>query len=57
MGIISSEPAKEEEMSSLTARFVVRMRKRVAVYKDETTPRFGWKWWRRSSTDEEAHKD
>ena len=28
MGIIANEPAKEEEMSSLAARFTARMRKR-----------------------------
>ena len=55
--IIISEPAKDEEMSSLVARFTARMRKRVAGSKGETTPRFDGKRSKRSSPDEEAQKE
>ena len=37
-GIIASEPAEEEEMSSLAVGFAARMRKRAAGSKGESTP-------------------
>ena len=57
MGIISSEPTEEEEMSSLAISFVVRMRKRAAGLEGETTPISSGKRWRWSSPDEEDQKD
>ena len=56
-GIICNELAEEEEMSSLAARFTVRMCKRVVGSEGETTPRSGRKRSRRSFLDEEAMKD
>ena len=56
MGIISSEPVEEEEMSSLAAGFSVQMRKRVAGLEGETTPIYSGKRLRWSSPDEEAQK-
>ena len=56
-GIISSEPTKEEEMSSLVTGFAVQMRKRATGSKGETTPRSGGIRSRRSSSNEEVKKD
>ena len=53
-GILASEPAEEEEMSILAARFSARMRKRVADLEDESTPISDRKCPKRSSPDEDA---
>ena len=52
--VIASEPAEEEELSSLAAGFTTRMRKRAAGSKGETTPSSDGKWMKRSSPDEGA---
>ena len=41
-------------MSSLAVGFVVRMRKRASGSEGETTPKYGGKWLRRSSSYQEA---
>ena len=53
-GIISSEPAEEEEMSSISAGFSIRMHNRAAGSKGETTPISCGKWSKRLSPDEKA---
>ena len=57
MSIIASEPAEEEEMSSLVVGFSVRMRKRATGSKGETTPRSGGKRSRQSFLDDEVQTD
>ena len=56
-GIISNEPAKKEEMSSLVVGFAARMRKRAGGSEGETTPRSNEKRSKQSSPDKEAQKD
>ena len=56
-GIIASEPAKEEEMSRLTAWFFTLMRKRPEGSEGESTPIYDRKHPKRSSPGEEAQKD
>ena len=55
--IISIEPAKEEEMSRLPARFSSRMCKRDEGSVGESTPIFDRKLLNRSSPDEDTEKD
>ena len=57
VGVVTSEPAKEEKMSSLVAEFSSWMRKRATVLEGKATSSFGGKRPRRSSPDKEAHKD
>ena len=53
-GIIANETTEEEEMFSLTTRFVAHMSKRAVGSEGETTPRYDGKWSKQSSLDEEA---
>ena len=57
MGIIPSEPVKEEEMSSLATGFAAWMHKQAMSSEGETTPRSDGKRSKRYSPDEEAQKD
>ena len=53
-GILTSEPAEEEEMSMLATEFVARMRKWVADLENESTPISVGKYPKWSSPDEEV---
>ena len=57
MGVVSSEPVEEEEMSNLVVGFIAQIRKRATGSEGEATSSSGGKRPRRSSPDEEARKD
>ena len=56
-GIVSSQPAEEEEMSKLAVGFAAQMHKRAAGSEGGSTPIVDGKRPKRSSPDEEAQKD
>ena len=57
MGIISSEPAEEEEISKLFVGFAERMRKQAVGSEGEPSPISNGKRPKWSSPNEEAQKD
>ena len=57
IGVVDSEPTKEEEMSSLAAGFVVQMHKWAMGLEGEATSSFGGKWSKQCLLYEGAQKN